>query len=64
MDAVDNWSVGYIRPEGYRAMAEFARNRKEGALRRELAVPVYGGELAVCVGDVTGRSFCYVLEHE
>ena len=64
MDAVDNWSVGYLRPEGYRVMAEFARSRKEGALRRELAVPVYGGDLALCVGDVTGRSFYYALERE
>ena len=62
MDAVDNWSVGYLRPEGYRVMAEFARTRKEGMLRRELAVPVYGGELALCVADVTGRSFYYALE--
>ena len=64
LDAVDNWSVGYMRPEGYRVMAEFARSRKEGALRRELAVPVYGGELAVCVGDVTGRSFYYAIDRE
>ena len=64
MDAVDNWSVGYLRPEGYRVMAEFARNRKEGALRGELAVPVYGGQLAMCVGDVTGRSFYYALDRQ
>jgi len=64
MDAVDNWSVGYLRPEGYRVMAEFARTRKEGGLRRELAVPVYGGALALCVGDVTGRSFYYALERK
>jgi DNA modification methylase len=64
MDAVDNWSVGYLRPEGYRVMAEYARSRKEGELRRELAVPVYGGALTLCVGDVTGRSFYYVLEGE
>lgn len=64
LDAVDNWSVGYLRPEGYRVMAEFARTRREGELRRELVVPVYGGELALCVGDVTGRSFCYALERE
>ncbi len=64
MDAVDNWSVGYLRPEGYRVMAAFARSRKEGALRRELAVPVYSGELALRVGDVMGRSFCYALERE
>jgi hypothetical protein len=56
--------VGYLRPEGYRVMAEFARTRREGALRRELAVPVYGGELALCVSDVTGRSFYYAVKRE
>ena len=64
MDAVDNWSVGYMRPEGYRVMAEFARSKREGALRRELAVPVYGGELVMCVGDVTGHSHYYALERD
>ena len=62
LDAVDNWSVGYIRPEGYCVMAEFARTRREGALRQELAVPVYSGELALCVSDVMGRSFYYALD--
>ena len=64
LDAVDNWSVGYLRPEGYRVMAEFARDRKAGALQRELAVPVYGGEPALCVADVTGRSFYYALDQK
>ena len=40
------------------------RLREEGMLRRELAVPVYGGELALCVADVTGRSFYYALERK
>ncbi|MBQ8108559.1 MAG: hypothetical protein IJ124_00155 [Clostridia bacterium] len=62
MDCVDNWSAGYLRPEGYRVMAEFARNKREGALRRELAIPAYAGELALCVADVTGRSFYFALE--
>ena len=62
MDAVDNWSAGYMKPEGYRVMAEFARSRREPQLLRELAVPAYAGELAICVSDVTGRSFYYALE--
>ena len=61
LDAVDNWSVGYMRPEGYQVMSEFARSRREGELRRELAAPAYGGELTLCVSDVTGRSFYYGL---
>ena len=61
LDAVDNWSVGYLRPEGYQVMASFARSRREGALRRELAAPAYAGELALCIGDVAGGSHYFAL---
>jgi len=61
MDAVDNWSVGYMRDDGYRVMAEFARSKREGALKRELAVPAYAGELALCVSDITGISRYFAL---
>ena len=61
LDVVDNWSVGYLRPEGYAVMAEFARNRRDGALQRELAVPAYAGELALCVSDITGGSHYFAL---
>ena len=61
LDAVDNWSVGYLREDGYHCMAQFARSRREPALKRALDAPVYAGDLALCVGDVTGRSFFYRL---
>jgi len=64
LDAVDNWSVGYLKPDGYHVMAEYARSRQKGALCGELAVPAYEGELAICVADVTGRSFYYALERQ
>ena len=62
LDAVDCWSVGYLRPEGYTVMAEFQRSKRAPELQRELAVPAYAGELALCVGDVSGRSFYYLLD--
>lgn len=64
LDAVDNWSVGYLRPEGYRVMASFARGHHRRALERELLVPAYDGDLALCVGDVLGRSWYYRVESE
>ena len=64
LDAVDNWSVGYLRPEGYEVMAAFARSKRIPELQRELAVPAYAGELAMCVSDVMGRSFLYALSLE
>ena len=62
LDAVDNWSVGYLREEGYRVMASFARSRRAPALLQELAVPVYAGQPVLCVGDVLGRSWYYSLD--
>ncbi len=62
LDAVDCWSVGYLRPEGYAVMAEFQRTKRAPELQRELAVPAYAGRLAMCVGDVSGRSFYYLLD--
>ena len=61
LDIVDNWSVGYLRSDGYNVMAEFARSKREGALARELAVPAYAGELALCTSDITGISHYFAL---
>ena len=62
LDGVDNWSVGYIRSGEYLAMAEAARTRRAPELPDALDAPVYSGQLALCVSDVTGRSFCYALD--
>ena len=61
MDCVDNWSVGYLRDDGYEVMADFVRTRRHGALQNELMVPMYSGTLAMCVSDVLGRSWYYRL---
>lgn len=61
MDCVDNWSVGYLREDGYEAMVDFARTRRHAALQTELRVPMYAGTLAMCVCDVLGRSWYYRL---
>ena len=61
-DAVDNWSVGYLRETGYEVMSSFARSRREPELRTELTAPVYAGPLALGVGDVAGRTWYYRLE--
>ena len=64
LDAVDNWSVGYLDGEDLRVMAQFARSRKTPALQRELKLPVYSGQLALCVNDVAGHSHVYALDAE
>ena len=64
LDAVDAWSVGYLKPEGFCCMAESLRTRREPRLKTELDAPVYAGELAVCVCDVAGRCFYYRIDGE
>ena len=64
LDAVDSWSVGYIRGENYHVYAQSARTKREPALAHTLDAPVYSGQLAFCVNDVFGRSFCYEIAPE
>lgn len=64
MDGVDNWSVGYIRNGEYHAMALAARTKRNPKLADMLDAPVYSGQLAICVSDVTGRCFCYEIDPE
>ena len=64
LDGVDAWSVGYLRDGAYVAMAESVRTKRNPAIRESLDAPVYSGQLALCVSDVTGRSFCYEIDPE
>lgn len=64
LDAVDNWSAGYIRENEYLVMAQSLRTRRHPQLETTLNVPVYAGQLAICVNDVTGRSFCFEVPQE
>ena len=64
LDGVDNWSVGYIRGGEYHVMADAVRIKRSPALQDALDAPVYSGQLAICVNDVSGRSFCYEIDPE
>ena len=64
LDGVDAWSVGYLRDGEYVAMAESVRTKRNPALRDSLDAPVYSGQLALCISDVIGRSFCYEIDPE
>lgn len=64
LDGVEGWSVGYIHDGCYEVLSQSLRSRREPELRRVLEAPVYSGRLALCVYDVTGRSFCYEIVPE
>ena len=62
LDAVDNWSAGYLENGVFRAAAHFERDRKHPALQTELRVPMYDGVPAVRVGTVSGTNYYFLLD--
>ncbi|MBR6766541.1 MAG: site-specific DNA-methyltransferase [Clostridia bacterium] len=62
MDVVDNWSVGYLRDGKYECMSESVRTRRQPELKDTLDIPVYAGQLALCVADIAGNSYYYLLD--
>jgi len=64
LDAVDNWSVGYLRNNVFVAMAHDVRLRHSPALKRVLQLPVLEGQPCIRVNDVLGRHFYYVFTPE
>ena len=64
LDAVDSWSVGYLRNGVFVAMAHDVRLRHAPALRRVLQLPVLEGQPCLRVSDVLGRHFYYSFTPE
>lgn len=59
LDAVDSWAAGYVRDGAFHFYAGETRSREKPSLKGTALVPVYEGELAIRVSDVTGRDFYY-----
>ena len=64
LDAVDNWSVGYLRGGVYKSEAASFRLRQKPALDTVLQLPVLEGKPCLRIGDVMGRHFYYLLDGE
>lgn len=64
LDAVDGWSVGYLRGGEFLAMAQDMRTRHHPALSTRLELPVLEGTPCIRVGDVLGRYFYYTIESD
>ena len=62
LDAVDNWSVGYLREGVFKSMASDFRLRQKPALATVLQLPVLEGVPCLRLGDVLGRYFYYALD--
>ena len=64
MDAVDNWSVGYLRNGCFEAESHGVRTRRKPVLPDRLQLPVYEGSVAIRIADVYGREFYYRFDDE
>ena len=62
LDAVDNWSVGYLRDGRFIAENHAVRTRRKPALPTVLELPVYEGAAAIRITDVYGRDFYYTFD--
>ena len=60
-DALDSWSVGYMRQDAYHAMARAGRAKDAPAIPLALELPVLSGQPVLRVQDVLGRTFFFEM---
>ncbi|MEG0767680.1 MAG: site-specific DNA-methyltransferase, partial [Clostridia bacterium] len=59
LDAVDQWSVGYLREGVFVSMADATREKKQPVLSERLDIPILSGTLAILILDIFGRRRIY-----
>ena len=64
LDAIDQWSVGFLRDGAYKVYVSNARRKQTPALRTLLELPLLRGQAAISIVDVLGRRTLWVPEEE
>lgn len=62
MEAVDQWSAGFLRGGEFVSLAHAARTAATPSLPAVLEMPAQSGEPALCVVDILGRKRIYTWE--
>ena len=62
LDAIDQWSVGFVRDGAYRAYASCARRKQTPALHTMLELPLLRGQVAISLVDVLGNRTLWVSD--
>ena len=62
MDAIDQWSVGFLRDGVYRTYASCARRKQTPALDTLLELPLLRGDVAISVVDILGNRTLWQAE--
>lgn len=60
LDAVDQWSVGFVREGVFRAYASSARRKQTPVLKQTLELPLLRGTVGILVVDVLGNRSLWV----
>lgn len=64
LDAVDQWSVGFLRDGVYKAYVSSARRRQTPQLRTRMELPLLRGQVAISLVDVLGRRTLWAAQDE
>lgn len=62
LDAIDQWSVGFLRDGAYRAYVSAARRKQTPALQTLLELPLLRGQVAISIVDVLGNRTLWVSD--
>ena len=62
LDAIDQWSVGFIRDGAYKTYVSSARRKQTPALKTLLELPLLRGQVALSIVDVLGRRTLWAPE--
>ena len=61
-DAIDQWSVGFLRDGTYKVYVSSARRKTDPALKTTLELPLLRGQAAISIVDVLGRRTLWTPE--
>lgn len=64
MDAIDQWSVGFLRDGAYRAYVSTARRKQDPKLETMLELPLFRGQVAISLVDVLGNRTLWVADEQ
>ena len=62
LDAIDQWSVGFLRDGEYKAYADAVRRKQTPGLKTMLELPLLRGQVAISIVDVLGNRTLWTAE--
>ena len=64
LDAIDQWSVGFLRDGAYKTYVSSARRKQTPRLKTLLELPLLRGQVAISIVDVLGNRTLWVADSQ